>query len=63
MIYKLRYVWARASGSIRRFLLLSPADSRTLSEIIYELECDPKLRGLMRDARRKLKREATGDRP
>lgn len=57
MIWKLRYWFACVSGSIRRKLGLALPGSRTLSEIMYDLERDPHFRMLMRDARKKLRAE------
>lgn len=57
MIWKLRYWFARVSGSIRRALGLALPGSRTLSEVMYKLECDPHMRMLLRDARKQLRAE------
>lgn len=57
MIWKLRYWFARVSGSIRRGLGLSMPGSRTLSEVMYELEQDPHMRMLLNDARKAIKED------
>lgn len=58
--YKLKYKWACASGSIRRALGLSFRDSRTVSEIVYELELDPELRQLLREKRLEIRKQDNG---
>jgi hypothetical protein len=57
MYWKIRYWWACVSGAIRRALGLAFRNGRTLSEVMYELECDPEMRVLLRDARKAIKAE------
>ncbi len=55
--YHLRFWWATASGWLRRWLGLGFRNGRTVSEVVYELEKDPLLRELLKDARKKIKAE------
>lgn len=57
MYWELRYWWACASGWIRRRLGLAFATGRTLSEIMYDVERDPQIRKLLREARKSQGRE------
>lgn len=52
--WKLRHAFYTVSGKLRRLLGLSYRDSRTVGEIMSELEKDPHMRELLEDARRDL---------
>ena len=50
--WKLRYGFYRVSGILRRLFGLSWRGSRTVGEIMSELECDPVIRDAIENARK-----------